>query len=725
MPDFSTPTPQGLMDLAWATLLHSTWLGLLAGSLASSLIALGRPGSPRARHAAIVASLLLATIAAPAAAVAQRALERRDLTSSFVVLTTAPDDSPERTPEGPGEAAEALSPSRPAPAAAWGVRLRVAIAEAASRLDAMRPYLLAAWAAVATAFAAALAVGAAALGRLRREAAPRPALDLRARALGRSLRLHRTPEVREHPRIAEPCLAGVRRPMVLLPSRWLATATADEVDAVLAHELAHARRLDHRTNPLLLALEAAFGFHPGVRLASRLARREAERAADALAVRLTGDPLSLARALESVARSSPSRPRLIRLGLAVGGDRSALLPRIQELLGMKPARPRFPFRVVPSVPIAAALAWLAISASPAQEPAPAGPAPAVSPGPGLPAPPDDPAEAEWLAKVQAVRARIEAPESQEHAMGVLLRLIPGNPRLPKASEDVPRPRAELAPEDIPEDVLIRLASKRPWRLTHQDLVTLARTFPHGQGDASKLSREALLRIADPNQVSLEVTFLQLRNESEKLPAEAEEDRSNLAQVAPPIVLGPLIAMSQQQFPGATLQAPKVTTWEGASATICVADETTIEPKPKNAPGMDADRTPDVRLAARLDGPLRGDEGRMLVTGRLRGRLEVKITAIRKSWGHAVEVRLHGSIPGDAEEPAVLKTVERLARINVWEGDSILLDSGIDVYAAGVAPPGPHVRTLVAITPRHLPNQEEQEALNGPVADFAAAPTASR
>ena len=130
------------------------------------------------------------------------------------------------------------------------------------------------------------------------------------------------------------------RSTIILPGRWIKTGSGDSLEAILAHELAHARRLDHLVNLAQRAVEMMLFFHPAVHWLSRSLRRQREFCADALAVRLTGDSLALALALESVARLRFSRASAPRGASYLGGQPTSLLPRIQELLGMKPSRIR-------------------------------------------------------------------------------------------------------------------------------------------------------------------------------------------------------------------------------------------------------------------------------------------------------------------------------------------------------------------------------------------------
>jgi len=208
----------------------------------------------------------------------------------------------------------------------------------------VQPFALALWALAVLSLGAVLAMGLSGLIRLRRDASQaQEVVAMRARRLSRVLRLRSVPPVLVHPTLGEPCLCGMFCPVILLPEHWLATAHPESVDAVLAHELAHARRRDHLVNLGQRVLEILLFFHPGVHWLSFSLRFERELCTDALAVRLTGDPLALAKALESVARLrlAPPSPVPFGAGLTLMGGRVSLLPRIQELIGMTPNRPRF------------------------------------------------------------------------------------------------------------------------------------------------------------------------------------------------------------------------------------------------------------------------------------------------------------------------------------------------------------------------------------------------
>ena len=84
---------------------------------------------------------------------------------------------------------------------------------------------------------------------------------------------------------------------MLLPMSALAGLSPLQVEAILAHELAHIRRHDYLVNLLQTLLETLLFYHPAVWWLSRQIRIEREHCCDDLAVSLCGDPVVYARAL--------------------------------------------------------------------------------------------------------------------------------------------------------------------------------------------------------------------------------------------------------------------------------------------------------------------------------------------------------------------------------------------------------------------------------------------
>jgi len=126
-----------------------------------------------------------------------------------------------------------------------------------------------------------------------------------------------------------PATFGFFRPVILLSSATVLGISPQQLEAVLAHELAHIRRHDYLVNVLQMLAETLFFYHPGIWWASRRIRVERELCCDDVAVQACGDVVCYAQALTSVARL-----QLAQSGIALGAAGGPLLMRIQRLLGV-------------------------------------------------------------------------------------------------------------------------------------------------------------------------------------------------------------------------------------------------------------------------------------------------------------------------------------------------------------------------------------------------------
>jgi beta-lactamase regulating signal transducer with metallopeptidase domain len=147
---------------------------------------------------------------------------------------------------------------------------------------------------------------------------------------------------------------GWLRPLILMPPAALAGLTPQQLEAIIAHELAHVRRHDYLVNLLQLVIETIFFYHPAVWWASHRMRVERELCCDDVAVKTCGDAPAYARALATMAAAPQP---------ALGASGGSLRARIERLLGVaSPRHAAFPRAGVAAVVLAAALAstgaWL-------------------------------------------------------------------------------------------------------------------------------------------------------------------------------------------------------------------------------------------------------------------------------------------------------------------------------------------------------------------------------
>ncbi len=170
-----------------------------------------------------------------------------------------------------------------------------------------------------------------------------------------------------------PSVIGWFRPAILLPAATLLNLTPNQLEAILAHELAHLRRYDDVVNILQSVIETVLFYHPAVWWVSGRIRHERELCCDDLAVRTSGDALCYARALTAL-----ETLRVAPVGLALGAATSPLEYRIRRIVGER-SNNYLPSSLPGMLAIALALTSIAIYSTPAHGSAPAPPAPVVYP----------------------------------------------------------------------------------------------------------------------------------------------------------------------------------------------------------------------------------------------------------------------------------------------------------------------------------------------------------
>jgi beta-lactamase regulating signal transducer with metallopeptidase domain/uncharacterized protein YnzC (UPF0291/DUF896 family) len=126
-----------------------------------------------------------------------------------------------------------------------------------------------------------------------------------------------------------PAVVGWFRPIVFLPAAALTGLSEDQLQAVIAHELAHVRRLDSFVNLFQICVETLLFYHPAVWWLNKRIRLEREHCCDEVAVSLCGNAVEYARAL-TLMEEWRSAPRLV-----MAANRGPLTERIIRLLGLK------------------------------------------------------------------------------------------------------------------------------------------------------------------------------------------------------------------------------------------------------------------------------------------------------------------------------------------------------------------------------------------------------
>jgi Zn-dependent protease with chaperone function len=219
-------------------------------------------------------------------------------------------------------------------------------------------------------------------GRSLRCARPAPdAVAERAERLAGRLGLRRCPPVLLVPAPIPPMLWPHRGgPRLLLPADLVPDLRGDELDALLAHELAHVRRRDHWVRLVELAATALFWWYPITWWARRALRRAEERCCDEWVLRL------LPRSAEAYANGLlksltfvAERPGPLPSMASGAGPCEDLEARLKEILMTRPV-PRLAAPIRVTLAAAAALG-LAVFPTRADSPATATESPVAAEAP--------------------------------------------------------------------------------------------------------------------------------------------------------------------------------------------------------------------------------------------------------------------------------------------------------------------------------------------------------
>jgi beta-lactamase regulating signal transducer with metallopeptidase domain len=324
------------MRLGWVC-IHSVW----QAAAVAALLAVALRLIPRRSTAAINARYLLAVaalFALPVLAVATflavpgERTSDRGLTGPAAAAVAGMPGAKEVLvmPHGAGAANSA--------AAASSSRTAVAVLsqDLASRVEPWLPLAAAAWVAGMLVAAVRMMAGWALTRRLvaRATAVADGRWQARVNRWRRALDIDGMVRLLASDAIGAPVVVGWLKPVILWPAGALVGMGPQEIDAIIAHELAHVRRRDMLVNLLQACIDVLFFHHPAAWWISAQVRGEREHCADDLAVRAlerdrAGTRLSYAKALVSL------EERRMATAFAMAADGGSLVDRIRRLAGVE------------------------------------------------------------------------------------------------------------------------------------------------------------------------------------------------------------------------------------------------------------------------------------------------------------------------------------------------------------------------------------------------------
>jgi beta-lactamase regulating signal transducer with metallopeptidase domain/DNA-directed RNA polymerase subunit F len=303
-----TTTTEIMRTLAWS-LLHFLWQGAAIAAVAAALMHVFR--KPATRYLVGVAALALMLVS---------------FGVTFLTISGASHTAVEVSTAG-APAAASLSTL----GATANSTSSLMDEQAAFSSDAGFLWIARSWLAGVFVFALRIAFGLLVIEQLRRRnliALP-DALVERFRSLQRRLGIHRAIRYAECRSLSVPAVIGLFRPIVLLPMRALTGLTPEQLEAVIAHELGHIKRLDVAVNFFQVIAESLFFFHPAVWWLNKRIRADREDCCDDLAIEASGSTVGYARALATMEtwRDVPD--------FAMAATGSPVAARVARLLGVR------------------------------------------------------------------------------------------------------------------------------------------------------------------------------------------------------------------------------------------------------------------------------------------------------------------------------------------------------------------------------------------------------
>ena len=271
------------IDVTGWTLLHFVWQGALLGLTVAGVLWLCRRRSANARYA-VASGGLVALLAAP-------------VVTAAVLWQAARAVEPLR----PADRAAAREPGNRSPEG-HALVARDSLGTLHARLAAALPGVVAVWLAGVSLLLVRTGGGLWRVHRLHEAglAAPASRWQEAAARLASRLGLVNAVRVVESRLVGTPTVVGWMRPIILLPVAALANLTPAQVEAILAHELAHIRRHDYLVNLLQSLGETVLFYHPAVWWVSGRIRAERENCCDDVALVVSGDRVGYASALAAL-----------------------------------------------------------------------------------------------------------------------------------------------------------------------------------------------------------------------------------------------------------------------------------------------------------------------------------------------------------------------------------------------------------------------------------------
>jgi bla regulator protein blaR1 len=158
------------------------------------------------------------------------------------------------------------------------------------------------------------------------------------KSISNKIGLNKTVRILESSLVAVPMVVGYVKPVILLPIGAIAGLSSSQVEAILAHELAHILRKDYLVNIFQTIIEILFFYHPVIWWISARVREERENCCDDIALQVNENSLVYAKALSTLGEMQVQTPQM---AMAATSKSKNLYKRIKRMLTKSTQHPTF------------------------------------------------------------------------------------------------------------------------------------------------------------------------------------------------------------------------------------------------------------------------------------------------------------------------------------------------------------------------------------------------
>jgi beta-lactamase regulating signal transducer with metallopeptidase domain len=167
-----------------------------------------------------------------------------------------------------------------------------------------------------------------------------------------------------------PMVLGYLKPVILIPAGMITGIPENQIEAIIAHELAHIKRNDYLVNILQTIVEIVFFFHPGVWYISGVIRTERENCCDDIALTVCDGNLTYAKALLSVQELYPGK---VYGTVAFSGQKKQLLNRIKRMIMKTEIKSNLSDKIIATIIVSVGIIFATVSLNLKAEPSEASP----------------------------------------------------------------------------------------------------------------------------------------------------------------------------------------------------------------------------------------------------------------------------------------------------------------------------------------------------------------